>query len=198
MAVTWQHCTFQSQQLSIILQVMSFIQVAYFGLLISACNRQVHYIQGCTEVWSVVFCAPSHHIIVMYIQINSYDISLCSYPSNTASYPSLCCCLQADPMTCELPHNINLPVNCCLSFSISWLLLQNFDMKWKVQLLDSVHVCKPKENISSAFHIWWVKNLILTAVHWTESVDPNSLQTGMSVSATLPAILWNDLIEEWF
>ena len=42
------------------------------------------------------------------------------------------------------------------------------------------------------------KNLILTAVHWTKIVDPNSQQSGMTASATLPAILWNDLNETWY
>jgi len=42
------------------------------------------------------------------------------------------------------------------------------------------------------------KSLILTAIHWTKNVDPNSQQTGMTASAKLPAVLWNDLNEKWY
>jgi hypothetical protein len=139
----------------------------------SSCSGQVHYIQGCTEGWSVVFCAPSHHIIFMsYIQVKSCDVCKLQLPQQHSFLPVIVLFLQADSLTCKLHQNINLSINCCLSVSISWLCHKT--LTWNGKYNCYIHCMSPSQSKTSQVPSLNMvsKTLILTAIHWTKNVDP--------------------------
>ena len=62
-------------------------------------------------------------------------------------------------------------------------------------LLDVMHVCEPKENISSSSLNVVGKNLILPDRHWTKTREPGLMATGTVASDALPAVKRNGLSE---
>jgi len=71
-------------------------------------------------------------------------------------------------------------------------------MQWITCSFDLMDVCEPEYNFPRSFQSMANKNLILTAIWWTEVRRPDSRQCGIAASATLPAVTRNDPSEEWY
>ena len=145
-----QYCTFQSQQLGIVLQVMSFVQVALFGLFDVIMQRTSLLNPGmCRRMKCGFMCTKSSNTCKCHVVHSSPAMSAhCSYPNNAASYPSLYCCLQTDSMTSKLHHDINLSVKCCLSFSIGWLIIK----LWH-EMESAIVICRVHSPTKALFYL---------------------------------------------
>lgn len=169
-----QYCTFHSQQIGIILQVMSFIQVAYFGLfdVIMQWTSPLHPGMCRKMKCGFLLTISSHNFDVVFLSkvLRCLQIAV-TLTTLLLTIPCTVACRQTPWLVNYITTLIYpLTVAClfpsadCCHKTLTW----NGKCNYYIHCMSASHSKTsqvPSLNMVS-------KNIILTAIHWTKNVDP--------------------------